>query len=283
MNAEPIVAWIISGQPSHWESAINARQWGLRRSSDKLWSELSYGDLLIFYCTKPISGVIGFGRVIKKMVGHVPLYPDEKKAGAVLYPLRWNFSIVYVLPGDSWERKRLPIRDEHLVFKSGINPCWDSAAVERLLDMAVKKWKVGDAVAYVQDLLEDVMRGVSEAVADMLDIHREMLRGDEAELPSTCIRKNMIVPRSGWCSICLKAVDIKDSTLVITENGRWAVQGRCDVCNSKVTRLVRFSSRASDRRMYTPEQKLLKSIFSPDEKKVMNKSKCTSNHAPVQK
>lgn len=135
-----VAAWILSGNQMNWKVAIEKRKWGVRPDSKKWWDILTSEDLLIFYVTRPVSGVIGFGKVLEKCIGESPLWPDAKADGKVIYSLRWCFEILYCLREDTWFKDRIPIRDPRLVFVKGINPCWSMDAVEGMIRNAQERW-----------------------------------------------------------------------------------------------------------------------------------------------
>lgn len=97
--------WLAVGSPEHWQIAFAfGKIWGLR-PSDKMiaqWQKLSKGDHVLFYATKPVSGIIGYGVIRTKFKQDKPLWPQEVKEGKVIWPYRFEFDVEYCLPQDKW-------------------------------------------------------------------------------------------------------------------------------------------------------------------------------------
>lgn len=97
--------WLIAGPPKNWETAFKEGNiWGLRQIERMVaqWEKLSQGDHLIFYATKPVSGIIGYGIARTKFKQDKPLWPLEIQEGKVVWPYRFEFDVVYCLPQDRW-------------------------------------------------------------------------------------------------------------------------------------------------------------------------------------
>mgnify|MGYP001216086740 CR=1 FL=1 len=147
-TTKAVAGWVLSGHPMNWKIAIEEKKWAVREQYKKLWDALNQGDLLIFYVIRPISGVVGFGKVLEKLVEDYPLWPDEKNTDKVIYRLRWKIDPIYFIPYDRWLYERLPIRDSRLVYFRGTNACWSQEAVHDLLRHAEDKWKTNLCIFY---------------------------------------------------------------------------------------------------------------------------------------
>jgi hypothetical protein len=95
--------WLVAGTPENWEVALNnGNIWRLRETeaSTKKWNKLAAGDRLLLYSKKPAGGVIGHVTVVTKSRQDKPLWPEEIASNAVIWPLRFEFDIDYILPSN---------------------------------------------------------------------------------------------------------------------------------------------------------------------------------------
>ncbi|MEW6070100.1 MAG: EVE domain-containing protein [Candidatus Thermoplasmatota archaeon] len=135
--------WVISGNIiENWETGIKQGIWGVRKGLEKFWNKISKGDILIFYVTSPVSGVIGFGRVTTKFKQDKPLWPDEVQSNKLIYPFRFEFKVEYCLPRESWETKKIPIRDLKVGYRAGINPLKNKESIGALVQRMDETWGV---------------------------------------------------------------------------------------------------------------------------------------------
>ncbi len=97
--------WLVVGTKTNWDIAFETKNvWGLKDTGAQkcLWELLQTGDGLLFYVSKPVGGVVGFGTVTAKFKQTEPLWPEEIKAGRVIYPLRFEFDVEHCLPPSLW-------------------------------------------------------------------------------------------------------------------------------------------------------------------------------------
>lgn len=97
--------WLAAGSPEHWQIAFEyGRIWGLRAIKRMVtrWENISVGDYILFYATKPVSGIIGYGVIRTKFKQDKPLWPREVEEGRVIWPYRFEFDVEYCLPQDKW-------------------------------------------------------------------------------------------------------------------------------------------------------------------------------------
>jgi predicted RNA-binding protein len=112
--------WLAVGSRKNWEDAFrNGNIWGLSHRQKKLWSEMEEGDVVLFYVTRPVAGVIGYGNVKTKFKQDKPLWSEEINKGKAIWKLRFEFDISYCLPEDKWEFEKAT--SEILRFKAGVN------------------------------------------------------------------------------------------------------------------------------------------------------------------
>ena len=104
--------WLLSGAIENWTHTIEGAEhlWATRdipilRSAVQ---RIGKGDFLVFYVTKPVGGVVGFGVAeSERYTGTKPYWPNEKKQKKVLYAHRFRFSIIYSLPVKNWKAEAL--------------------------------------------------------------------------------------------------------------------------------------------------------------------------------
>jgi len=106
--------WLVVGSEKNWHVAFeNNNIWGLKpiQQLQALWNILREGDGLLFYVSKPVHGIVGFGHVATKFRQTNPLWPEEIKSNTVIWPLRFEFDIEYCLPPSLWEFKKYTSKD----------------------------------------------------------------------------------------------------------------------------------------------------------------------------
>lgn len=132
--------WILTGNEENWEIAVRDKIWGVREGNlKKRWDKITNGDLLLFYATSPVGGLIGLGLVEGKFKQNKPLWPYEIKERRVIYPYRFGFNIIYYLP-DSWQEKKINVGDLRLPFQAGINSLSREDAIKEILKRAKEQW-----------------------------------------------------------------------------------------------------------------------------------------------
>lgn len=96
--------WLAVGTPENWHTAFDyGFIWGLKLSQRSYWESLQENsDLVFFYSTAPVSGVVGYGIVRTKLRQHSPLWPAERARNEVIWPLRFEFEVLSALPPGSW-------------------------------------------------------------------------------------------------------------------------------------------------------------------------------------
>jgi predicted RNA-binding protein len=100
--------WLLVGTERNWKfSFTNGNLWGLKdfRESQALWNLMQEGDKILFYVSKPVSGVVGIGTVTTKFRQTNPLWPEEVRRNSVIWPLRFEFQVEYCLSPSLWESR----------------------------------------------------------------------------------------------------------------------------------------------------------------------------------
>jgi len=112
--------WLIVGTERNWKVAFETHNiWGLKnfRELSALWNMLREGDGLLFYVSKPVHGIVGFGRVVTKFKQTVPLWPEEIRRKEVIWPLRFEFDVEYCLPPHLWSTHKYTAHDLQLITR----------------------------------------------------------------------------------------------------------------------------------------------------------------------
>ena len=101
--------WINVAPPRSWPETINLSICGMPETliNKYRWRRVAKDDLILFYVTAPISGLIGYGKTIEILEGNAPLWSQELRVKHILYPLRIKISITTVLKQGDWQMKRI--------------------------------------------------------------------------------------------------------------------------------------------------------------------------------
>lgn len=132
--------WILVGNEENWETALQDEIWGARKNLENRWEKIEKEDILVFYVSRPVSGIIGFGTTETKFKQNKPLWKDEIRANKVIYPFRFEFRIDYALPPKDWRNKRINIRDLHVSTWAGVNSLPSREKFAKLVERAEKEW-----------------------------------------------------------------------------------------------------------------------------------------------
>lgn len=114
--------WLVIGIPENWKRALShpVPLWGLRPRYRAEFQAMQAGDILWFYVTKPVVGIVGVGMVKDKYVDPVNLVWEEEKAKKqVIWPLRFRIQVLKVLPFNLWGKACLKIIDFNLFWQQG--------------------------------------------------------------------------------------------------------------------------------------------------------------------
>jgi hypothetical protein len=119
---DKIKNWLVIGIPTHWETAFSQPVpiWGLKLRYQADFQAMNIGDILWFYATRPVAGVIGMGLVKDKYIDDVNLvWPEEYERKEVVWPLRFRIQVLKVLPRINWESNNIKINDFGLLWQIG--------------------------------------------------------------------------------------------------------------------------------------------------------------------
>lgn len=146
-SEESIQYWSLPGTVENWGIAAQQRVWGMKAKFAKTWQRLSGGDVLFFYAKSPVGGIIGHGHVAVKFKGQAPLWPDEIRAGRVIYPYRFEFEVTRLLDPQRWSKDRIPVRDLGMGIRlMGLVP---AAVATRVLERIHERWGEGKVIREV--------------------------------------------------------------------------------------------------------------------------------------
>jgi predicted RNA-binding protein len=168
--------WVLTGSVENWETALNRKYWGARQKLKKIWDKISIGDILAFYASSPVSGLIGFGKVENKSQEDYPLWPDEVKTNSIIYPYRFKISIEYALDVKdvkNWKDKRVFVNDLRIPFQAGINSLSNRDKIASLLARAGSQWEKDFSYllpAEVKEIIKKVEKlpSIHNTIRDML-------------------------------------------------------------------------------------------------------------------
>lgn len=111
LNVAPQDSWVesirlgICGVPP---AEINRQQ----------WKKVEEKDILLFYATAPISGIIGLAKVVETFEERIPLWPQEISSGRVFWPYRIRLTEVQSLPKERWLKDRIKLSPKISVQRS---------------------------------------------------------------------------------------------------------------------------------------------------------------------
>jgi predicted RNA-binding protein len=115
--------WLVVGTPDHWRVAFESGNiWGLQGSKRRWWEEVTEGDGLVFYATRPVGGAIGLGKARTKFKQEQPLWPQEVSTGKARWPLRFEFDVDFCFPPSGWRSAKLKIDALTAIVQAGFQP-----------------------------------------------------------------------------------------------------------------------------------------------------------------
>jgi hypothetical protein len=125
--------WLVMGVPENWDTALSQPVpiWGLKPRYQAEFQIMNVGDLLWFYSTAPIAGIIGVGTVKDKYVDNVNLiWEEELKQKEVIWPLRFRIHVLKVLPKERWRTDKIKINDFNLFWRVGFQLLKEEHAIK---------------------------------------------------------------------------------------------------------------------------------------------------------
>jgi len=132
-----MTAWLAIGPPNNWEIALEKGIWGFAAMHGPLWKKMVDGELLFFHATRPVRGVIGYGKILSRAIQKEPFWPGE--ATEFEWPLQVKFEVVLSIPKDQWANKAIHL-GKHIGFQR---------ALQRL-----DEWSCENIIENLQKLVE---------------------------------------------------------------------------------------------------------------------------------
>jgi hypothetical protein len=104
--------WIVPGSEENWRQALISKGiWGLEEATlDKVfWLAIASNDVILFYVSGKVKGVVGYGIIRSKFYQDVPLWKAEIQEGRVKWPLRFEFDVEFLLPENKWKDEKISL------------------------------------------------------------------------------------------------------------------------------------------------------------------------------
>jgi hypothetical protein len=156
-------SWLLIGITKNWEKALSqpVPLWGLKTRYQSDFNSIRIGDLLWFYSTSPVSGVIGIGAVKDKYTDNTNLVWDEEiKSQQVIWPLRFRIQVLKVLPAFKWKDNNIKINDFGLFWQT---------ALHLLNEKQVNELLKRSGVSFGNINLENIYAGASITAAEKVN------------------------------------------------------------------------------------------------------------------
>jgi hypothetical protein len=102
--------WIVPGSEENWRQALISKGiWGLKDTPhDKVfWLALAPNDVILFYVSGKVKGIVGYGIVRSKFYQDVPLWKAEIQENRVKWPFRFEFDVDFLLPENKRKEEKI--------------------------------------------------------------------------------------------------------------------------------------------------------------------------------
>lgn len=116
--------WLVIGILKNWETALSQPIpiWGLKPRYQADFNSMTIGDLIWFYVTRPVRGVIGVGVVRDKYTDENNLiWEEEFVKKEVVWPLRFRIHVLKLIPRKLWKEECIKIDDFNLIWQIGFH------------------------------------------------------------------------------------------------------------------------------------------------------------------
>ncbi len=104
--------WIVPGSEENWRQALISKGiWGLKDTTHDMvyWLALAPNDLILFYVSGKVKGIVGYGIIRSKFYQDVPLWKAEIQEGRVKWPLRFEFDVEFLLLENMWKDGKISL------------------------------------------------------------------------------------------------------------------------------------------------------------------------------
>lgn len=132
MKAEK--AWVAVGHPANWERGLENGIWGIVPELAHHWQKIEKDDIVLFYCKAPISRFFGAGILRTKFRQTNPLWKEEIQENRVIWPYRFEFDVIHLIPFGGWKGEGISNRDYNLAVLGGLNPIRDFSKAMKVLE-----------------------------------------------------------------------------------------------------------------------------------------------------
>ena len=126
--------WVAVGDAAIWERGFENGIWGLIPQLVNHWQRIQSGDLVLFYCIKPIKGFVGAGIIRSKFKQTAPYWKEELQENKVIWPFRFEFDVTHLIPLGSWKTHAISNQQLNLAILAGLNPVKDFEKALKVLD-----------------------------------------------------------------------------------------------------------------------------------------------------
>jgi hypothetical protein len=126
--------WLAVGTPEDWHTAFDyGGIWGLKTSQMRYWDMMTENsDIVFFYVTSPVAGIVGTGILRTKLHQLSPLWPAERAENKVIWPFRFEFDVTSCLAPAVWREQRVAAEELKTRVRSGFQQIEPELA-ERLI------------------------------------------------------------------------------------------------------------------------------------------------------
>lgn len=135
-------AWVAVGDEANWVRGLDHGVWGIVPELENHWTRIAPGDLVLFYCKAPVKKVFGAGAIRSKFRQTEPLWKEELDVGRCIWPFRFEFDPLYVLPLGSWHTSGVSAEQFSLPRNAGLNPVADPAKALQVCELLTKGMRV---------------------------------------------------------------------------------------------------------------------------------------------
>lgn len=182
--------WLVIGIPKNWETAFSQPVpiWGLKPRYQAEFQAMEIGDILWFYSTSPVGGVVGMGVVKDKYVDTANLvWEEELKQKEVIWPLRFRIHVMKVLPKPRWKNDRVKINDFNLFWQVGFQLLNEESVLKLLkrtenIFGSITKEKVFFGATITEPIFVREKLPVYTATENKLDVSHRQLQDQLAEV-----------------------------------------------------------------------------------------------------
>lgn len=134
INMHKIRNWLVIGIQENWDTALSQSIpiWGLKlRYKNDFKFLLNIGDIVWFYVTSPIKGVVGIGVVKDKYIDDINLiWNEELIKKEVIWPLRFRIQVLKLISKENWKNSSIKINDFNIVWQRVFQLLKDEHVIE---------------------------------------------------------------------------------------------------------------------------------------------------------